>query len=219
MFGKAGPFWSPKSEFGRLLEAARIGSMIALGQLLELFRRPLLKTARKSLPTELQAKEEPSDLVQDSLLAAHRHFDQFHGATEAELEAWLRRILRHKFVDRLRCFRKSSKRAMEREISLDDASNAIARHLRDTLLAPDCSPDEALERQEDGVRLHAAMNKLSTQQQQAVELHLFDGLPFEEVGKLLNCSHDAARKTFARAISELATLFGVKLDDLNRPDS
>src|SRR5262245_45101132 len=49
--------------------------------------------ARAQLDPRWQAKVSPSDLVQQSLLEAHRDADQFRGTTDAELRAWLRRIL------------------------------------------------------------------------------------------------------------------------------
>ncbi len=219
MFGNAKPRWSPEGKFGRLLEAARIGSRDALGQLLEVFRKPLLKMARKSIPVNLQAKEEPSDLVQESFLEAQQDFDQFHGATEAELEAWLRGILQHKSAHFHRDYRESQKRATELEIPLDDTSSAFARHLRDALLAPDCIPEEAIEREERIMQLHAALNKLAQDQQKALVLRFFNGLSLEAIGKSLNCSTDAARMKLVRTIKELATLLGVRSEDVTRPAS
>jgi RNA polymerase sigma-70 factor, ECF subfamily len=78
---------------GRLLEQARAGDAIARGELLELYRNYLRLVARSLISTALRVKLDPSDLVQETFLKAHREFTQFAGRGEPELVAWLRRIL------------------------------------------------------------------------------------------------------------------------------
>ena len=78
---------------GRLLEQARRGDDAALGQLLELYRNYLRLVARSLISAALRVKLEPSDLVQETFLKAHREFAQFAGRSEPELVAWLRQIL------------------------------------------------------------------------------------------------------------------------------
>src|SRR3954467_7106953 len=60
-------------------------------------------------------KGRPPDLVQEALLKAHQHFDQFQGRTEAELAGWLRQILARCLADLVRKYRMAEARHIGRE--------------------------------------------------------------------------------------------------------
>jgi hypothetical protein len=59
----------------------------------EKFRTYLLLLARMQIGGKLRAKLDPSDVVQQTLLDAHRQQEQFRGRTPAEMAGWLRRML------------------------------------------------------------------------------------------------------------------------------
>src|SRR5262245_46050100 len=56
----------------------------------ERYRAYLLALARMRLSTWQHGRIDPSDLVQQTLLKAHRKREQFRGQTEGEWRAWLR---------------------------------------------------------------------------------------------------------------------------------
>ena len=85
-----------------LLAQARAGCSEALGQLLELYRNYLRLLARTQIDLTLRVRLDPSDLVQETLMEAHRDFADFAGSTEKELVAWLRRILVRNLADQVK---------------------------------------------------------------------------------------------------------------------
>src|SRR5262249_59203361 len=62
---------------------------------LEDYREYLRVLARLRLKSWLHGKIDPSDVVQQALLKAHQHRDQFRGQNQAQWRAYFRAILAH----------------------------------------------------------------------------------------------------------------------------
>ena len=65
---------------------------------LEQYRSYLKLLADLQLNPQLKVKEDASDIVQQTMLEAHRDFAGFRGKTDAELRAWLKTILTHNLL-------------------------------------------------------------------------------------------------------------------------
>jgi RNA polymerase sigma-70 factor (ECF subfamily) len=112
----------------QLLHLARTGSTAALGRLLELYGNYLALLARLQIGKRLQGKLDPSDLVQETFLEAHRDFAQFRGDSEAEFVAWLRHILATNLANLVRHYYGAQRRdvRLERELAIDlDQSSRV----------------------------------------------------------------------------------------------
>src|SRR5262245_1804364 len=113
----------------QLLDLARAGDGVALGQLLELYHSYLALLARLQIGRRLQGKVDADDLVQETFLEGHRSFDQFRGSTESELVSWLRQILASKLADLMRRYLGTQRRdvRLERELAgeLDESSRVL----------------------------------------------------------------------------------------------
>ncbi len=101
-----------------LLERARAGDLDAFGELLAQYRNYARLLARTLIGTTLRLRLDPSDLVQETFLEAHRDFPRFEGATEREVVAWLRRILVRNLADQARR-QKAGLRDYRRQESLE----------------------------------------------------------------------------------------------------
>lgn len=150
---------------------------------LEHFRSALLMVARTLLARQRLADIEASDLVQESMLDAHRDRDNFTGTSEAEQFAWLRQILQHNFLDAYRRA-KTGKRDVSRKALEADLSGSFAG-LDALLAASQTSPSEGADRNEQLTRLAEAMEQLPDQQREVIILKHLIGLTLKEVSERL----------------------------------
>ena len=194
----------------RRLEQARADRGSALGRLLDAARQYLLLVANRELPPDLRAKVGPSDLVQETLLRAHWHFDQFRGESEEELLAWLRQILAHHLANVRRTYRGTGMRDLGREVGLLDVPLG---ELLGPLTDPAADPAVAAEGSERADRLHEALRRLPDDQRDVIRWRVYGSLPFAEVGRRLGRSEEAARKLYARAVEHLGRLMQEPSDD------
>src|SRR5262245_52253809 len=95
-------------------------------------RQYLLLVANEQLDPDLRDKLGPSDLVQETFLEAQQDFGRFHGHSEQELLAWLRRILLNNLADARRRYRGAGKRDVGREIALADELRDRLAHEADS---------------------------------------------------------------------------------------
>jgi RNA polymerase sigma-70 factor (ECF subfamily) len=191
----------PSSEVASWITSARGGSNLALGQLLEVCEQYLMAIGNQELQRELHAKVAASDLVQETFLKAHCDFQSFHGNTEAELLAWLRKILLNSLFNHARRYRSTEKRDVSREMPLEPDQSRVG--LTDDLVADVKSPSRYAIANEESRWLDMALQRLPEDQQQAIRLRTQLGFSFADVGQQMNRSAEAARKLWSRGIERL----------------
>ena len=187
----------------RLIRLAQEGDMQALGQLFELYRNYLLLLARMQIGRRLQGKVDAADLVQETLLAAHRGLAQFRGATEAELVGWLRRILAANLVDLVRRYCGAQRRDVRLERQLADEVDQSSRDIALVLMTKDSSPSQRAVRCEQAVLLADALKCLPEDYGEVIVLHHLQGLNFPEVARRMERSVDSVKKLWIRALARL----------------
>jgi RNA polymerase sigma-70 factor (ECF subfamily) len=185
-----------------LIRSVRGGDGAALGRLLGLYRAYLILVARSLVGPDLRARVDPSDLVQETLLEAQHDFARFEGRGEAELLAWLRRILVRNLADQARRHRAMG-RDLGREESLDALLERSDRALQRAIAAPTNSPSELASRREHEVLLADALARLPKDYREVILLRNMDCLPFEEVARRMARSSGATRMLWVRALERL----------------
>jgi RNA polymerase sigma-70 factor (ECF subfamily) len=190
----------PAPEIEHLLAAARSGTPEALGEALEACRGYLLTIAQRELDPKLQPKGGASDLVQDTFLKAHLHFDRFQGTRDGELRAWLRELLLNNLRDFRRLYAGSIKRQVDRETPLDCGVKGPESQ---GLAADVPSPSGLAMRDEEAMRLEEVLTRLPDDYRQVLELRYRNGMDFDEIAGQMNRSQNAVRKLWSRAVLRL----------------
>jgi RNA polymerase sigma-70 factor (ECF subfamily) len=192
-----------------LLSAARGGEREALGVLLEVYRNYLRLLARAQIDLHLQAKMNPSDIVQETFLEAFRDFGQFCGRTEAEFVAWLRQILVNNLARLVERHVLTKKRDVRREVSFERMAASVEQssaRLERTLAAATSSPSEGAQRHEHAAMLADQLALLPEHYREVLVLRHLENLSFDAVAERMQRSPGATRMLWLRAIDELRKL-------------
>jgi RNA polymerase sigma-70 factor (ECF subfamily) len=194
---------SGESPMAALLKRVRCGDEDARNELFEKCRAYVNLVARAQIGSWLQAKVDHSDLVQQTLLEAHRGLDEFRGTTDGEWLAWLKRIVQNNAADFVRRYGIAGKRRIAREVSLDvgtpDDSQVPCRHPRD----PGETPSQIVLRREEEIKISQAVSRLPEDYQEVIVLRNLERLPFDEIAQRLGRSRPAVQMLWMRAIRKL----------------
>lgn len=188
-----------------LLAQARQGDPDGRDRLFAACRHYLQVVASAQVDDWMRAKVDSSDLVQLTLLEAHRDFARFEGQTTAEWLAWLRRIMAHNAADAVRHYRGAAKRQARREISLDQNVDDEGQGRIDPPAA-DPTPSAQFALRDSELRVAAALAELSEDHRQVIMLRNLQRLPFDEVARRMERTRPAAQMLWMRAIKKLQSL-------------
>lgn len=191
-----------KSPLVELLHRAREGNTEARDELFDKCRNYVAFVARSQVESWLRQKVDASDLIQQTLLEAHRGFDQFRGKTEGEWLAWLKQILKHNAADFVRHYRGTAKRQARREVPIHGQTAGGSDFIREPA-DPGESPSQIVMQHEDEIRLADAMAKLTPDHQEVIMLRNIQRLPFDEVAERMGRSRPAVQMLWMRAIKKL----------------
>jgi RNA polymerase sigma-70 factor (ECF subfamily) len=197
-----------ETEVEQLLELARGGDSVALGELLELYRGYLSLLARLQIGRRLQGKVDAADLVQDTFLEARRHFAQFRGTVEAELISWLRQILAGLLANLVRRYFGTQRRDVRLERELADELDQSSRALVQGLAAQQSTPSQRAARREQAVLLADALALLPDDYREVIILRHLEGLSFAEIAERMGRSVDSVKNVWARALAQLRRSLG-----------
>ena len=204
------PVDEASSDIPTLINLARGGDSERLGALLELYRNYLAVLASTQIDRRLKPRVSPSDVVQETMLKAHRAFGDFRGASEKELLVWLRQILVNNLATFVEQHLIAAKRDVRREVSVEKLGASLEQSTiqLDTLLLADVSsPSLSVQKREDAVLLADRISSLPDDYGEVLMLRNLKGQSFGEIARIMKRSEGAARMLWLRAIEKLREIY------------
>ena len=179
---------------------------------LERYRAYLRLLARTQIEPRLRRKLDESDIVQQTMLQAHRALGGFEGNTGGQLAAWLRRILARNVSHAVRDFQRD-KRDIRREQHIEAGLNQSSMRLEAFLQDEQTGPDRIAVRNERLLQLAEAVQELPEDQRTAIELHYWQQCPLAEVAEHLDRSVPAVAGLLHRGLKKLRERLGHEAND------
>ena len=194
-----------------LLQEAQHGDDGSLGVLLRKYFRYLNSLSHGHLDDRIGVRVGASDIVQETLLEAHRDFSNFSGTSIEEFTGWLRRILFNNLATAIEKHVLADKRDVRKQKSLDQhlghpdqSQPKLARYLQQDIT----SPSTPMQRDESLVQLLGAINKLPADYQEVIRLRHFEDLSFNQIAEHLGRKSGAVRMMWVRAVDKLRNVMG-----------
>jgi RNA polymerase sigma-70 factor (ECF subfamily) len=169
---------------------------------LEAFRAYLSLLAHARIDPRLQGKLDVSGVVQQTLLEAYQALDRIADWNEAQKAAWLRRLLANNLADEIRKLRTQG-RDVGRERSFEAGLEESSAKLEAWLVAEQSSPSERAERNEEVLRLAAALERLPADAREAIVLQHWHGWTLAQIGEHLGRTPGAVAGLLHRGLQQL----------------
>ena len=140
--------------------------------------------------------EDAGDLAQEAFVKAWKALRNFKG--DSSFYTWVYRIAVNHTLNHLK-----TRRARTQHLSLNDLDFNAEHDPELVQLISHKNPRRDINLRELGERLNAAMQKLSEEHRTVVTLHDIQGLPHDEIAKILECNPGTVRSRLFYARQQL----------------
>jgi RNA polymerase sigma-70 factor (ECF subfamily) len=188
----------------QLLDRVVQGDSSAASALLNRHRQRLKHMVCLRIDRRLARRLDPSDVVQDALVEAHRRLSDYAAERPIPFYPWLRRIAWERLLQMHRRHVEAKRRSVRREEVLP--LSAQSKMLLAERLAVASSPSGQLLKQEVEQRVREAIAGLPPGDREAIVLKHLEELSFQEAAAVLEISTAAYYSRYYRAIQKLHRL-------------
>jgi RNA polymerase sigma-70 factor, ECF subfamily len=173
-----------------LMAKAKEGDHQAFTILYEMYFTPIYKYIYVRVSDKLEAE----DLAQEVFLKVFKTVGRFNVTGSSPL-SFFYTVARNTIIDAWR---------KKRDVVIRDEEHRD--EMFESLEDKEDLPDEVFEKNQNAVKLHDAIGKLTREQQEVVTLKFIDGLGNKEIAEVLGKKEDAIRQLQSRALKALGTI-------------
>jgi RNA polymerase sigma-70 factor (ECF subfamily) len=184
----------------QLTKQVQAGQIEAFEPLFDRHREYLMRLADLRLDSRVRPRVDPSDVVQETYMEAHRRFQDYVRSPPLPFRLWLRQIACDQSLKARRRHLETARRTVEREMSLPDQSSfLLARQIRGMA----STPSQELQKKELTRRVREAIAGLPEHEREVVVMRHYEGLSNQEIGILLKTEPATVSKRHGRAMLRL----------------
>lgn len=199
----------PQPDTDLLLNRASAGDPSATQELLDRYRPRLRGMVAVHLDQRIQARIDPSDVVQEALAEAFEKLPGYAQQRTISFYPWLRQIAWQRLVKlhhkHLRATRRSVEREDRGELPLTEDS---ILQLADKFTSSLTEPGEALVKQEIRERVRAGLNELRYADREVLVMRYLEHLSIREISETLEVNLETVKKRHTRALERLERILG-----------
>jgi RNA polymerase sigma-70 factor (ECF subfamily) len=192
----------------QLLARFAQGDQAVLGQLLERHRPRLRQMIALRLDRRLQARLDPSDVLQETLAEAAQRMVDYARDRPLPFYPWLRQLAWERLVQLHRRHVRAGKRSVRREQADLPLSDESVLALADRLASRGSSPSDRLQRSEQRRRVQAILEQLAGSDREILVLRYLEHLSTQELAAVLGLTQAGVKTRQLRALQRLRDLLG-----------
>ena len=148
-------------------------------------------------------KEDSEDITQETFIKAWQKIQKYNRGKS--FKTWLFTIAKNTAIDKLRKKKSinfSSINSIFDTQNIDDSDSDFESNIADTEMLP----DEIFEQRESEENLKKALQNIPESQRLIIDLHINEGLSFEEISEIIAKPMNTVKSQFRRAILKLREL-------------
>ena len=174
-----------------LIKSAQAGNAVAFEQLIEEHQKRIFSIAYRIAGNQ----EDAADMAQEVLVKIFRNLKHFRG--DSKFSTWLYRVAT------TTCLDEQKKQRRHTAYSLDEAMETEDGTVTADPVDTGPTPEEAMEQRAVRQAIHLAIKKLKEEHQKVILLREVQGLSYEEIANILNCSEGTVKSRINRARDSL----------------
>lgn len=188
-----------------LLKRAATGDSSAVTSLFDRYRLRLRRMVQSRMDGRLISRLDPSDIVQEAFLEAHRLLPCYLRMRPVAFYPWLKQITANRLIDMYRRHVMAQHRTVQRETGFPREEDPSTQLLADQFISSDNAAARLI-RDELRDRVRKAVEKLPAEFRDVLVLRHVELKSVAEIASLLNVAEGTVRSRQFRALAQLRHL-------------